>query len=139
MNKRALGYIASHPFWDKTYIPQRIQNNLVQTYCERINYSLVWSIPEVSIGYKSIPALNNFLESRKQKVESVIFISYQMNHPLSIIKAIHSVIDKCIEVHFVIENCKIKNLEDLDKLKTEIKLSHILSAQKSSPLLGYYS
>ena len=139
MAKRALGYIASHPFWDKTYIPQRIQNNLVYTYSEKNNYSLVWSIPEVSIGYRSTPALNNFLESSKQEVDSVIFISYQMNHPLSLIKVIRQVIKRSIEVHFVIENCNIKSIKDLEKLKTEIKLSHLLSTQQSSPLLDYYS
>ena len=39
MSKRALGYIASHPFWGDSYIPQRIQNNLVKTYFSKLNTS----------------------------------------------------------------------------------------------------
>lgn len=134
MNKTALGYIASHPFWNNAYIPQRIQNNLVQMYCKNKDYSLIWSIPEVSIGYRSRPALNNFLKNNK-KVDSVIFISYQMNHPLAIIESINNLLGLSIEVHFVIENCYFNNSNQIEDLKEEIKLCHLLSMNIKSPLL----
>lgn len=139
MSKRALGYIASHPFWGDSYIPQRIQNNLVKTYAESKDLSLIWSIPEVSILYRQTPALSNFLKSNKKKVEAVIFISYQMNHPSSLINSLNHIINQSIEVHFVIENCFIKNVNQLEKLTTEITLSYLLSKEKKSPLidLGY--
>jgi len=139
MSKIALGYIASHPFWNNTYLPQRVQNNLVNSYCINNDFSLVWSIPEVSIGYRSFPALRNFLKSNKTKIDSVIFISYQMNHPLSIIDSIGSIIGQSIEACFVIENCKVNNMNELVKLQTEIKLSYLLSNQKTSPFLDYRS
>ena len=137
MSKTALGYIASHPFWNDSYLPQRVQNNLVNTYCINNDFSLVWSIPEVSIGYRSFPALNNFLKSNKKKVNSVIFISYQMNHPTSIISSISRILDQSIEAHFVIENCMVKDFNELIRLQTEIKLSYLLSKQKTSPFLDY--
>ena len=136
MNKRALGYIASHPFWHNAYLPQRIQNNLVQMYCKKKEYSLIWSIPEVSIGYRSKPALNNFLSKSDKKVDSVIFISYQMNHPVAIIESINQLLSLSIEVHFVIENCYFNNLDQIDDLKEEIKLCHLLSMNIKSPLFN---
>lgn len=139
MSKIALGYIASHPFWNNTYLPQRVQNNLVNSYCINNDFSLVWSIPEVSIGYRSFPALRNFLKSNKTKIDSVIFISYQMNHPLSIIDSINRILDQSIEVCFVIENCRINNIYELERLQTEIKLSYLLTNQRSSPLLDFRS
>ena len=135
MNKKALGYIASHPFWNNAYLPQRIQNNLVQIYCKKKDFSLIWSIPEVSIGYRSKPALNNFLNHSKKKVDSVIFISYQMNHPKAIIEAINQLLSLSIEVHFVIENCYFNNFKQIDNLREEIKLCHLLSKNNSSPFL----
>ena len=135
MNKNALGYIASHPFWNDSYLPQRIQNNLVRNYCESKKYSLIWSIPEVSIGYRSTPALNNFLLTINNEIEKVIFISYQMNHPTSIIKSIAKILEKSLEVHFVIENCHIKNLIEFEDLIPEIRLSYLLSKNNTSPLL----
>ena len=136
MNKKALGYVASHPFWNNSYLPQRIQNNLVQMYCKKKDYSLTWSIPEVSIGYKSTPALNNFLNNVDKEVDSVIFISYQMNHPLSIIESINQLLSLSIEVHFVIENCYINNLNQMNDLKEEIKLCHLLASNIKSPLIN---
>ena len=137
MSKIALGYISSHPFWNNTYLPQRVQNNLVNSYCINNDFSLVWSIPEVSIGYRSFPALKNFLKSNKSKIDSVIFISYQMNHPLSMIDSIRSILDQSIKTCFVMDNCMVSNFNDLQKLKTEIKLSYLLSNHKSSPLLDF--
>ncbi len=134
MNKRALGYIASHPFWDNSYLPQRMQNNLVKMYCEKKGYSLIWSIPEVSIGYRSKPALTNFLNNNEKKVDSVIFISYQMNHPLAIIQSITQLLNLSIEVHFVIENCYFDNLDQINDIKEEIKLCHLLSMNIKSPI-----
>ncbi|MAV63602.1 MAG: hypothetical protein CMG00_00250 [Candidatus Marinimicrobia bacterium] len=136
MNKTALGYIASHPFWNNSYLPQRMQNNLVQMYCKKKDYSLIWSIPEVSIGYQSKPALNNFLKNNKEKLDSVIFISYQMNHPLAIIGSINYLLSLSIEVHFVIENCYFNNLNHIDNIKDEIKLCHLLTNNKRSPLIN---
>ena len=135
MNKKSLGYIASHPFWEDSYLPQRIQNNLIRMYCENINYSLIWSIPEVSIGYKSTPFLNDFLNSNKDEIDAVIFISYQMNHPLSIIKSISEILNKSIEEHFVIENTVVKNFNEFKNLKMEINLSYLQSSNKKSPFL----
>jgi len=137
MNKKALGYIASHPFWDNSYLPQRMQNNLVRMYCEKKSYSLVWSIPEVSIGYRSKPALNNFLNNNEKKVDAVIFISYQMNHPLAIIESINQLLSLSIEVHFVIENCHFDNLNKINDLKEEIKLCHLLSKNFKSPIKNF--
>ena len=137
MSRTALGYISSHPFWNNTYLPQRVQNNLVNSYCINNDFSLVWSIPEVSIGYRSFPALKNFLKANKSKIDSVIFISYQMNHPLSMIDSIRSILDKSIKTCFVMENCMVSNINDLQKLQTEIKLSYLLSNHKSSPLLDF--
>ena len=136
MNKRVLGYIASHPFWNKSYLPQRIQNNLVQMYCKNRDYSLICSIPEVSIGYRSKPALNNFLNKSDKKVDAVIFISYQMNHPLSIIESMDQLLSRSIEVHFVIENCYFYNLNQINDLKEEIKLCHLLASHIKSPLVN---
>ncbi len=135
MSKTALGYIASHPFWNNTYLPQRIQNNLVNSYCINNEFSLIWSIPEVSIGYRATPVLNNFLKANSQEIDCVILISYQMNHPLTIFKSLNEIIKQSIEVHFVIENCSVKNFEEFEDLKAEITLSHLLSINKSSPLL----
>ena len=71
MTKKAIGYIASHPFWGNAYIPQRIQNNLVRLYSENNNLSLVWSIPEVSINYKTTPALKTLLKSLPENIDSI--------------------------------------------------------------------
>ena len=62
-----------------------------------------------------------------------------MNHPSSLINSLNHIINQSIEVHFVIENCFIKNVNQLEKLKTEITLSYLLSKEKKSPLidLGY--
>ncbi len=139
MSKTALGYIASHPFWNNSYLPQRVQNNLVNSYCVNNDFSLVWSIPEVSIDYRSFPALRNFLKSNKSKIDSVIFISYQMNHPLSMIESIRSILDQSIKTCFVMENCVVNNNNDLQKLQTEIKLSYLLSNYKSSPLFDLHA
>ena len=135
MTKKAIGYIASHPFWGNAYIPQRIQNNLVRLYSKNNNLSLVWSIPEVSINYKKTPALKNFLKNASENIDSVIFISYQMNHPSIIVESIIEILNKSIEVHFVMENSNIKNLNSLEKLKSEIRLSYLLSSNTKSPLL----
>ena len=135
MNKRALGYIASHPFWNNAYLPQRIQNSLVQMYCKKKEFSLIWSIPEVSIGYRSKPALNNFLNRSKKNVNAVVFISYQMNHPLSIIESMNQLLSRSIEVHFVIENCYFNNLNQINDLKQEMKLCHLLARHIKSPLV----
>ena len=106
-------------------------------YCEKKSYSLVWSIPEVSIGYRSKPALNNFLNTNEKKVDAVIFISYQMNHPLAIIESINQLLSLSIEVHFVIENCHFDNLKKINDLKEEIKLCHLLSKNFESPIKNF--
>ena len=105
-------------------------------YCEKRDYSLIWSIPEVSIGYKSKPALNNFLNKSDKKVDAVIFISYQMNHPLSIIESINQLLNLSIEVHFVIENCYLNHLNQINDLQEEIKLCHLLKSNIKSPLIN---
>ena len=135
MTKKAIGYIASHPFWGNAYIPQRIQNNLVRLYSENNNLSLVWSIPEVSINYKTTPALKTLLKSLPENIDSVIFISYQMNHPTIIIESIIQILNKSIEVHFVMENSTIETLSKLENLKSEIRLSYLMSLNTKSPLL----
>ena len=96
---------------------------------------MIWSIPEVSIGYKSTPFLNDFLNSNKDEIDAVIFISYQMNHPLSIIKSISEILNKSIEAHFVIENTVVKNFNEFKNLKMEINLSYLQSSNKKSPFL----
>ena len=139
MTNQAIGYIASHPFWGNSYLPQRIQNNLVRTYSENNDLSLIWSIPEVSINYKETPALKNFLKNTPENVDSIIFISYQMNHPRIIINSISDILNKSIKVHFVIENCSVSDLLELGNFKSEIRLSHLLSLNTESPLLSQSS
>ena len=135
MNNTVVGYIASHPFWDGAYLPQRVQNTLVRSYCETNRLSLLWSIPEVSIGYQKTPALTNFLrDARRKEIDSVVFISYQMNTPKTIIRCLREIIELSISAHFAIENCTVETPQDLIKIEPEIILSRLNLMQQESPL-----
>ena len=135
MNNHVIGYIASHPFWDGAYLPQRVQNTLVRSYCESNKLTLLWSIPEVSIGYQKTPALTNFLRAANRKeINSIVFISYQMNTPKTIMHCLREIIGRSISAHFAIENCTVKTHQDLIKIEPEIILSRLNLMQQESPL-----
>lgn len=130
MNKIAIGYIASHPFWDGAYLPQRVQNHLVRMYCEKNQLKLIWSMPEVSVDHREMPALKNFFNGSNQEVNAVVFISYQMNEPSQIINFTEKLLSKSVVVHFVMENLCIQTQGELEELSPEIRLANLLRSSE---------
>ena len=50
-------------------------------------------------------------------------------------KNLNQLLNLSIEVHFVIENCYLNNLNQINDLNEEIKLCHLLNSNINSPLI----
>jgi len=112
--KKLRGYIFSRPFLGER-APQHIQNLVLREYCIRMNFHYLLSFVEYRFEDSSLmleQALNEL-----NKTDGIIFYSiFQMPHEDNARKIIYKkILDKKKEIHFAVEEIKVKNIKDAEQ------------------------
>ena len=112
--KKLRGYIFSRPFLGER-APQHIQNLVLREYCIRMNFHYLLSFVEYRFEDSSLmleQALNEL-----NKTDGIIFYSiFQMPHEDNARKLIYKkILDKKKEIHFAVEEIKVKNIKDAEQ------------------------
>jgi sporadic carbohydrate cluster protein (TIGR04323 family) len=113
--KQLRGYIFSRPFMGER-APQHVQNIILRHYCEKNNYTFLLSSVEYKMN-NSFYILELTIKELKKLDGIVAYSMFQL--PESDTKRnemITKILKQKKEIHFAVEDFKIKNKEDLKKL-----------------------
>ena len=114
--KKIKGYIFSRPFLDER-APQHIQNIIIREFCkkEKLHYSLSAVEYAMSNSYKTLYQLINYLK----KIDGIVAYSvFQL--PINNVernKILKKVIKKKKTFYFALEDLKVSNKNDLEKIE----------------------
>ena len=114
--KRLRGYIFSRQFMGER-VPQHVQNIVIRNYCEKNKYFFLLS----SVEYKmenSFYMLKQVLNELKNLDGVIAYSMFQLpeddNERLKILKKI---INYKKEIHFAVEDLRIRNISEIEKLQ----------------------
>ena len=114
--KKIKGYIFSRPFLDER-APQHIQNLVIREFCktEKLHYSLSAVEYAMENSYKTLLQLvGNFKNLDGLVAYSVFQLPYEDNLRNKVLK---QVIKKRKTFYFALEDLKVSNLLDIDKIE----------------------
>lgn len=123
--KKFKGYISSGKIGEN-FFPQKVQNLCIKSYCESNNFIFLLSSTEFKMK-KSILVFKGLIED-SSKFDGIIFFSInQLNAEKLIL--LNNILKKRKEVHFYLENIKLKNTKDLKKVSLLKKIDQILKVK----------
>ena len=119
------GYIHSRPFMGER-IPQNIQNLVIRDFCEKNNLLYNLSATEYLMP-KSYKVLDQVINELKKLDGIIAYSIFQLptdNKKRYIV--LNKIIKKNKKFYFALENMKLTNLEDLEKIENIWLLKKIL-------------
>tara|TARA_Y100000591_G_C21838321_1_gene704004 strand:+ start:1275 stop:1670 length:396 start_codon:yes stop_codon:yes gene_type:complete len=123
--KNLKGYIFSRKFYDER-VPQHIQNLVLRNYCQvnKLNYLL--SATEYAMKGSSL-MLNKIL-NEIEEIDGLVFYSlFQLpQNKLERKKIYKIIINFKKEIHFAVEDMKIKNINDIEDIEQIIQIKQNL-------------
>ena len=123
--KNLKGYIFSRKFYDDR-VPQHIQNLVLRNYCQvnKLNYLL--SATEYAMKGSSL-MLNKIL-NEIEEIDGLVFYSlFQLpQNKLERQKIYKIIINFKKEIHFAVEDMKIKNINDIEDIEQIIQIKQNL-------------
>ena len=123
--KNLKGYIFSRKFYDER-VPQHIQNLVLRNYCQvnKLNYLL--SATEYAMKGSSL-MLNKIL-NEIEEIDGLVFYSlFQLpQNKLERQKIYKIIINFKKEIHFAVEDMKIKNINDIEDIEQIIQIKQNL-------------
>tara|TARA_Y100000768_G_scaffold349268_1_gene298703 strand:+ start:93 stop:488 length:396 start_codon:yes stop_codon:yes gene_type:complete len=123
--KNLKGYIFSRKFYDER-VPQHIQNLVLRNYCQinKLNYLL--SATEYAMKESSL-MLNKLIKELKD-IDGLIFYSlFQLpENNLERVKIYRTIINLKKEIHFAVEDMKLKNKNDIKDIEQIILIKKTL-------------
>ena len=124
-NKKLKGYIFSRSFMGER-VPQHVQNIVLRDYCKKNNYLFLMSATEYSIRESDLMLFQTLNEMKK--FDGIIFYSlFQLPENIKQRKKVYNIIKKNKkEIHFSLEQMKMINKNDLEKIEEIWKIKKIL-------------
>jgi sporadic carbohydrate cluster protein (TIGR04323 family) len=119
------GYIFSRPFMGER-VPQNIQNLVIRDFCEKNNLLYNLSATEYLMP-KSYKVLDQVINELKKLDGIIAYSIFQLptdNKKRYIV--LNKIIKKNKKFYFALENMKLTNLEDLEKIENIWLLKKIL-------------
>ena len=135
MNSRVMkGYMGSRLLFGTRY-PHRVQNIMIREYAERNQFKYGLSDVETSIKDSCFMLLD--VVGRHNTYEAIAFFSvYLLPMDRKIRTKVYQLVSRGIELHFVLEQQKITDLNAVDKIEDLLSVRHTLP---NTPLSGIYS
>tara|TARA_B100000401_G_C52633031_1_gene637002 strand:- start:372 stop:803 length:432 start_codon:yes stop_codon:yes gene_type:complete len=134
-SKKFRGYIFSRPFLGER-VPQHIQNIVIREYCEKNNLHYLLSSTEYVLenSHLMLEQTLNELGNLKGIVAYSLFqLPQKKNKRLRIYKKI---LFKKKELHFSVENLKLRSPDDIDKLEDIWSVKQLLP--ETSGIVKYF-
>ena len=123
--KNLKGYIFSRKFYDER-VPQHIQNLVLRNYCQVNKLHYLLSATEYAMKESSL-MLNKLIKELKD-IDGLIFYSlFQLpENNLERQKIYRTIINLKKEIHFVVEDMKLKNKNDIKDIEQIILIKKTL-------------
>ena len=123
--KNLKGYIFSRKFYDER-VPQHIQNLVLRNYCQVNKLQYLLSATEYAMKESSL-MLNKLIKELKD-IDGLIFYSlFQLpENDTERQKIYRIVINLKKEIHFVVEDMKLKNKKDIKDIEQIILIKKTL-------------
>ena len=114
--KTLRGYISSRKFMGES-CHQSTQNLVLRDYCERMNYNYLLSGTEYSIK-NSYLMLQQLVDEIPTINGIVAYSLFQMpENQEKRLQIINNILDRDGELHFALENLKVSNKSEIDRLE----------------------
>ena len=112
--KKLRGYIFSRPFMEER-VPQHVQNIILRNYCEKNNYAFLLSSVEYKMN-NSFIILELVIKELKKLDGLVAYSMFQFpEDKTERNKILTKILKQKKEIHFAVEDFKIKTNEDAEK------------------------
>ena len=123
--KNLKGYIFSRKFYDER-VPQHIQNLVLRNYCQMNKLNYLLSATEYAMKESSL-MLNKILKEIKE-IDGIVFYSlFQLpQNNLERQKIYKIILNFKKEIHFAVEDMKIKSVNDIEDIEQIIKIKQNL-------------
>ena len=120
-NKKLKGYIFSRPFMGER-VPQHVQNIVLREYCIKNDFQFLMSATEYSMKNSHLILFQTLNDLKK--FDGIVFYSvFQLpENDLVRKKILDKILKMKKEFHFSLEQMKISNKKELEKLKKFGKL-----------------
>ena len=124
-NKKLKGYIFSRPFMGEG-VPQHVQNIVLRDYCVKNDFQFLMSVTEYSMQNSHLMLVQTLNEIKK--FDGIVFYSMFQLPENNLIRK--KILDKILkmkkEFHFSLEQMKISNKKELEKIEEIWKVKKAL-------------
>ena len=123
--KNLKGYIFSRKFYDER-VPQHIQNLVLRNYCQMNKLNYLLSATEYAMKESSL-MLNKIL-NEIEEIDGLVFYSlFQLpQNKLERQKIYKIILNFKKEIHFAVEDMKIKSVNDIEDIEQIIQIKQNL-------------
>ena len=110
------GYIFSRKFYDER-VPQHVQNLVLRNYCEVNKIHFLLSATEYAMKESSL-MLNKILKEIKEIDGFVFYSLFQLPQNILERQKVYKVIlSNKKEIHFAVEDMKLKSINDIEEIE----------------------
>ena len=124
-NKKLKGYIFSRPFMGER-VPQHVQNIVLRDYCLKNDFQFLMSATEYSMKDSHLILFQTLNEIKK--FDGIVFYSVFQLPENNLIRK--KILDRILkmkkEFHFSLEQMKISNKKELEKIEEIWKVKKVL-------------
>lgn len=125
MNKKVKGYISSKPFMGER-VPQNVQNLYLRSFCKSKKYHYLLSGAEYTMK-NSYHILEELISNLNQYDGIIAYSVFQLPVISEIrVKLIKKILKKKKFFITAIENIKVENIDDIDKIEILWKIKQTL-------------
>ena len=123
--KKLKGYIFSRNFYGER-VPQHIQNKILREYCDNNGLEYLLSATEYTIKESSL-MLSKLIKEMKE-IDGFIFYSiFQLPTNSEVRKKVYkNMINSKKEIHFAVEDMKLKKKSDIEDIEQILKIKENL-------------